>query len=198
LEVRAVPRLLLLIENSVRRLFFCSLLSHLVIAPSAAAFSFALLTAEISVLLARSALPLHSICAAIQSIGVVRRDVEQDSDYQIGWALLPAVALHGIFDFALLAFSFVSYIESPDTDGPYDISKDQYTDNNDDQIAFVETEDDPETLAEQAFGFTIGLAITVVGVIYYMVEAKKQRGRLQALEMTTAIVPSTIGRAVFA
>lgn len=57
---------------------------------------------EISVLVARMIFPLHPICAAIQSIGVVRRDVENDSKCRLGVGiLLPAILLHGSFDWVL-------------------------------------------------------------------------------------------------
>ena len=46
--------------------------------------------------------PLHPICAAIQSIGVVRRDVENDSRCKLGRGiLLPSILLHGSFDWIL-------------------------------------------------------------------------------------------------
>lgn len=132
---------------------------------------------EISVLLARSALPIHSICAAIQSIGIARRDVELDPSYQLGRAILPAVALHGIFDFAILVIAFVQFLTGPDPplgdDGqplPEDVK-----------------------LKDQIPAMAVGLIITAIGVTYYVVEAKKQRGRLNALEMTTNEVPTTVG-----
>ena len=148
--------------------------------------------------MARSALPVHSICAAIQSIGVVRRDVEQDADYKIGWALFPAVMLHGMFDFALLAIAFFEYIYS-DTPPAYTAapSKEDWTGLIDDDQAAAAAYPDPadaqETAAEAMFSFSVAAAITMIGVVYYINEAGKQRGRLQALEMTTATVPSTAG-----
>ena len=154
---------------------------------------------EISVLLARSALPVHSICAAIQSIGVVRRDVEQDADYKIGWALLPAVMLHGIFDFALLALAFFEYIYS---DTPPTYTAAPATTTNDDWKGLLDDDqaqhgaypaEIQETFAQQVLSFSVGAAITMIGVLYYINEAGKQRGRLQALEMTAAEVPSTAG-----
>lgn len=155
---------------------------------------------EISVLLARSALPVHSICAAIQSIGVVRRDVEQDTNYKIGWAILPAVLLHGFFDFALLALAFFEYIfsDTPTTGPPTDTTTDDWFELTDDQTAAQQQQQQQQQYVEQTYGqqmlsFGIGAAITMVGVLYYVNEAGKQRGRLQALEMTAAQVPSTAG-----
>lgn len=151
-------------------------------------------------LLARSALPVHSICAAIQSIGVVRRDVEQDTDYKIGWALLPAVMLHGMFDFALLALAFFEYIYSDTppayTAAPATTANGDWTGLIDDDqaaAAYPDPADTQETVAEAMFSFSVAAAITMIGVVYYINASGKQRGRLQALEMTAATVPPTAG-----
>ncbi|CAB9507374.1 tRNA methyltransferase 11 homolog (Saccharomyces cerevisiae) [Seminavis robusta] len=161
---------------------------------------------EITVLMVRSALPVHSICAAIQSIGVVRRDVEQDTDYKIGWAIFPAVLLHGMFDFILLSLSMMEYVWSPSSSSSTN-NNSQGGDNNSQHSNagahddWLGTNDDEypapveysETFAEQMLSFSVGAAITMIGVIYYVNESGKQRHRLQALEMTTAEVPSTAG-----
>ena len=162
-----------------------------------------LLRKEISVLLARSALPVHSICAAIQSIGVVRRDVEEDADYKIGWAILPAVILHGSFDFVLLLLAFSQYIFSDDADTPYaTMPPETNTDEwigllEDDDVTAQQQEQQPESIAvaetgqQELLSFGIAAAITMVGVLYYVDEARRQRKRLQTLEMISALVPST-------
>jgi hypothetical protein len=133
---------------------------------------------EILVLLVRSILPVHSICAAIQSIGVVRRDVERDAGYQIGWAILPAVVVHGFFDFALMTIAFWQFMHSPDPP----------TDKNGQPII-----ENDVNLKEQLPGLFVGAVIAGLGVLYYVVEAGKQRGRLSALEMTDNNIPSTVG-----
>jgi hypothetical protein len=52
--------------------------------------------------------PLHPICAAIQSIGITRRDVENDSHCKLGKGiLLPAILLHGAFDSVLFVGDFL-------------------------------------------------------------------------------------------
>jgi hypothetical protein len=56
----------------------------------------------------RSLLPIHPIVAAIQSIGVVRRDLEKDTKHQLGRIILPAVIIHGTFDFGLSFIDFTS------------------------------------------------------------------------------------------
>uniref|UniRef100_A0A7S2JVT4 Uncharacterized protein n=1 Tax=Leptocylindrus danicus TaxID=163516 RepID=A0A7S2JVT4_9STRA len=57
---------------------------------------------EIVVLLARSIFPIHALCAAIQSIGVIKRDVERDDTMHLGRITLPAILLHGFFDAVLM------------------------------------------------------------------------------------------------
>ena len=123
--------------------------------------------AEITVLLVRSALPVHPICAAIQSIGIVRRDVEGDQNFQLGKALMPAVLLHGAFDFALIALAVVRSIESDD-------KGEETTENAND-----------EDIEVPILDYTVAVVITLLGVLYYWFEARKQRNRLSALESTT-------------
>jgi RsiW-degrading membrane proteinase PrsW (M82 family) len=64
---------------------------------------------QISTLLARSFFPVHPLCAAIQSIGVCRRDLEGDKSYGLGRIILPAFLLHGSFDFVLMLASEYCY-----------------------------------------------------------------------------------------
>ena len=63
---------------------------------------------EVSVLIARMIFPVHPICAAIQSIGIVRRDVERSPHSELGRALFPAIVLHGTFDFVLMLCDFLN------------------------------------------------------------------------------------------
>jgi len=65
-------------------------------------------TMEMNVLLARSIFPVHALCAAIQSIGVCRHVLEQDPNRKIGRIMLPAVIIHGGFDFVLMAIPILS------------------------------------------------------------------------------------------
>jgi len=57
---------------------------------------------EFMVLIFRMLFPIHPICAAIQSIGVVRRDIQNDSRFELGQILFPAVLLHGTFDWIVM------------------------------------------------------------------------------------------------
>lgn len=139
--------------------------------------------AEITVLLARSALPVHSICAAIQSIGIVRRDVEQDPKWGLGRAVLPAILLHGFFDFSILALAFWWYtFNAPEVA------------ETDDVFGVTSPEKEEAMMMQELYGFAMGVVITLLGLIYYFIEARKQRQRLNALEMTTAEPAQTVGR----
>ena len=150
-------------------------------------FSQGSIAGEIIVLFMRSLMPVHSICAAIQSIGVVRRDVELDRDYQIGWALLPAILLHGFFDFALYTIAFVQFLTAPPQQTPtVDPSNNDNGNGND-------IYDDEVTWKNQGPGLVAGGIITALGIAYYVVEAGNQRGRLKALEMTNNEIPTTVG-----
>jgi len=65
-------------------------------------------TMETSVLIARMIFPVHPICAAIQSIGIVKRDVEKSRNSELGRALFPAIVLHGTFDYILMVADFIN------------------------------------------------------------------------------------------
>ena len=63
---------------------------------------------EFGVLLVRALLPVHPIVAAVQSVGVCRRDLEGESSHQLGRIIFPAVMIHGTFDFVLWFLEFLA------------------------------------------------------------------------------------------
>jgi hypothetical protein len=116
---------------------------------------FCRLCIEITILLFRSALPVHPLCAAIQSIGIVKRDIEHryqnnnrqqrheqhgqhvnghaslpSSYYGLGKAMLPAIVLHGTFDFVLFVLGFLSALYAGNNDGATANDGDDENDNN--------------------------------------------------------------------
>ena len=122
------------------------------------------LEAEISVLILRSLLPVHPVAAAIQSLSVIRHDVEGKEDINIGQIIFPAVILHGSYDFVLMALPALILlfgIESDD-DGAEDV-------NGDAAVVTV-------------IGFVVSVIIAISGVIYYFCTSKKQRVRLDDLD----------------
>merc|ERR1712161_130689 len=67
---------------------------------------------EISTLVARSFFPVHPLCAAIQSIGVCKRDLEVTKKIGIGRIISPAVLLHGSFDFVLMVWEYYEQVRT--------------------------------------------------------------------------------------
>ena len=63
---------------------------------------------RIFILLARSLFPVHPIAMAIQSIGVCKRDLENDRRIRLGRIILPGVLFHGFYDFMLVWIDYAS------------------------------------------------------------------------------------------
>jgi RsiW-degrading membrane proteinase PrsW (M82 family) len=62
---------------------------------------------QLGVLIERSFFPIHPVLAAIQSIGVCRRDLEHCPSAKLGRIIYPAVCFHGTFDFLIVFLSFM-------------------------------------------------------------------------------------------
>lgn len=116
---------------------------------------------EISVLIARSLFPVHPLAAAIQSIGVCRRDLERDRSCQLGRIISPAVLMHGTFDFVLMLISFLVALHSGNGGGG--------------------ANDDFAVKAELV-SFALSLTIVLAGAAYYVVESRLQKKRLDEME----------------
>lgn len=74
-----------------------------------------LASTEIAVLILRSLFPVHPLAAGIQSIGVCKHDIENNRSFGVGKSILPAVLLHGSFDFSLMIASFLVAV-NPDNE----------------------------------------------------------------------------------
>jgi hypothetical protein len=131
---------------------------------------------EIGTLLMRSMVPVHPVAAAIQSIGIIQRDIEGEGG--LGRALLPAILLHGIFDFAAMAMSVIAFENQTPSD-----DTEENDDYGDDSTNYADNPPDPD-LGTALLTLLVGFGILLVGVFYYIVEAKRQRERLYALEST--------------
>jgi len=66
------------------------------------------LGSEVTVLIFRSLFPVHPLCAAIQSIGVCKQQLENDRSIQLGRIIIPAIVLHGSYDFIIMFLSFLA------------------------------------------------------------------------------------------
>lgn len=124
---------------------------------------------EISTLLARSLFPVHPLCAAIQSIGVCKRDLEGDTRVGVGRIISPAILLHGTFDFVLM---LAAYFEQ----------RKNIKDNNDDDTNAAPDADDDADLASQLPALIIGLVLVITGYSYYVVQSRAQTQRLVAMD----------------
>lgn len=130
---------------------------------------------EIETLIARSIFPVHPLCAAIQSIGVCKRDLERQRNVGIGRIIAPAILLHGTFDFVLMAAAFLQQVRKikEGNDDDSDLPKE------DDSNAVMTADDIP------AMVFSVGLVI--IGYIYYVLQSRAQNKRLTAMDRASAV-----------
>ncbi len=134
---------------------------------------------EISTLLARSFFPVHPLCAAIQSLGVCRRDLEGDRKYGLGRIMLPAILLHGTFDFVLMLAAFLEQVK-------------KIKEGSDDDSTATSTENDESVdLASQLPALIAGLVLVVFGFVYFVVQSRAQTRRLVAMD-DEARVPNSL------
>jgi RsiW-degrading membrane proteinase PrsW (M82 family) len=115
---------------------------------------------EVATLVARSIFPVHPLAAAIQSIGVCRRDLEGNRSYQLGRIILPALVLHGSFDFVLMLMALLQSVEEDEHD----------------------SQDPTHGINEEVPALISSVVIVLVGLIYYICQAEAQRLRLHELD----------------
>ena len=126
---------------------------------------------EISTLIARSLFPVHPLCAAIQSIGVCKRDIEGDKKQGLGRIISPAVLLHGSFDFVLMLAAFYESLKTSEEGGDEDQAGEGASD-----------EATAEDLAAELPSLISGLVFVILGCIYYGLASKAQNQRLIAMD----------------
>lgn len=73
------------------------------------------ITQELGVLLLRVLMPVHLICAVIQAVNVSKIVIGKVSEMSLFRVLLPAIILHGTFDFALFVLAVFSFAEDINT-----------------------------------------------------------------------------------
>ena len=134
---------------------------------------------EIQTLIARSIFPVHPLCAAIQSIGVCRRDLEGQRGVGIGRIISPAILLHGSFDFVLMVAAYLQQVQKikEGNDDDSDIPKE------DDSDAVMSEEDIPTLV------FSFGMVL--VGYIYYVWQSRAQTKRFIAMDRSAAVDESS-------
>ncbi|KAL3930419.1 MAG: hypothetical protein SGBAC_011773, partial [Bacillariaceae sp.] len=127
------------------------------------------LAAETTTLILRALFPVHPLCAAIQSIAVVQRDVEKDRSIGVGRIIFVAFLLHGSFDFVLMAYSSVMGILHGDEN--------------------TNTDEEAVTSVADWIVFGCSLLIPLLGLEYYFFHARKQTKRL--IDLDTGRVSSS-------
>eukprot|EP00537_Pseudo-nitzschia_pungens_P009914 CAMPEP_0172385044 /NCGR_PEP_ID=MMETSP1061-20121228/2719_1 /TAXON_ID=37318 /ORGANISM="Pseudo-nitzschia pungens, Strain cf. pungens" /LENGTH=537 /DNA_ID=CAMNT_0013113869 /DNA_START=13 /DNA_END=1628 /DNA_ORIENTATION=+ len=133
------------------------------------------LASEVGTLYLRCLLPVHPMAAALQSIGVCRRDLEKDHSYGIGWIIFPAWLLHGCFDSSLMVLSAVrKVLEVHNIVNDYGIA----TSPPGMSPGEWETVDDDRGLLSSI----VVTAIPCIGILYYLNESNYQRERLEQLD----------------
>ena len=142
---------------------------------------------EVSTLFARSMFPVHPLAAALQSIGVCRRDLERDSSTGVGRILLPALILHGTFDFVLMAAEAWNQVHERHEDQGDDGTKNQFGS----EVIRNESTDTAGDLTEDGLPELIAsVTIVLVGITYYVVQARSQRRRLDELDQERCLLPT--------
>jgi RsiW-degrading membrane proteinase PrsW (M82 family) len=74
-----------------------------------------LFVGELMVLLLRVCLPVHLICSVLQSVNLSKIVMGQEINMSLFVMLLPAILLHGSFDFILFFMSFLGFVYNLDT-----------------------------------------------------------------------------------
>merc|ERR1712127_570630 len=124
---------------------------------------------ELSILLQRSVVPVHPICAAIQSIGVCKRDLENDTSVTIGQILKPAVMLHGFFDFFVLTLPTLYLIPHYEKYKEFII---EVSEQGQEYAVNDPNNFDIQAVIHDANTYTMALAIAIAifGFGYYLIE----------------------------
>eukprot|EP00521_Asterionellopsis_glacialis_P011647 CAMPEP_0195307638 /NCGR_PEP_ID=MMETSP0707-20130614/37817_1 /TAXON_ID=33640 /ORGANISM="Asterionellopsis glacialis, Strain CCMP134" /LENGTH=587 /DNA_ID=CAMNT_0040371891 /DNA_START=544 /DNA_END=2307 /DNA_ORIENTATION=- len=142
------------------------------------------LNTQISTLIARSLFPVHPLAAAIQSIGVCRRDLEGDKSVGLGTILAPAIILHGWFDFVLMFLQAATNDQASPSDTNDSSSTTGVPDDDDQQNHKI----DGQTMALYALGSSC--ATVFLGCAYYIWFGLEQQSRLKELEQRQVLIAS--------
>lgn len=125
---------------------------------------------ELYVLIARTIFPIHPIAAALQSIGVVERDVEK-CPTRFGRILLPAILFHGTYDFLLLWIDFLASLRRSDG-----------YQNNDDETLEIGTH-------AVILSYTLSAVVMGSALYWFYRESNEQRDRLAARDAEATASP---------
>ena len=115
---------------------------------------------QVVVLIARSLFPIHPLAAALQSVRVCARNLENDKRMRVGRVIFPALLFHGLYDFFLMWIDFALRSRGKDVDDDAVLE-----DGNSDLYSIIAS-----------------FLILCFGMVGYFRQSKKQRKRLQALD----------------
>mmetsp|Transcript_15583 Transcript_15583/g.29395 ORF Transcript_15583/g.29395 Transcript_15583/m.29395 type:complete len:743 (-) Transcript_15583:35-2263(-) len=121
------------------------------------------LSMEISVLISRSLFPVHPICAAIQSIGVCKQQLENDQSIGIGRIILPAVLLHGSYDFSIMLLNFLALLDANGNE-------------------------DKESILYSIVALCFSTSFVLAGIFYYIKQSHQQNQRLEQIDRSRNFV----------
>lgn len=157
---------------------------------------------ELFTLLIRSVIPVHALAAAIQSIGVCRRDLEGDRKYKLGRIIFPAVLLHGSFDFFLMVTEVllverhvddifgdnglsgedIAYNAALNECKKYDaVDEEKWPPKGSGPVDVDEIIDSTD-IAMSATAFGLALSSVIAGAVYYVLNSRAQKARLEVLD----------------
>lgn len=122
------------------------------------------LSLEIAVLVSRSLFPIHPLCAAIQSIGVCKRHIENDKSIGLSRILFPAIMLHGSYDFTIMMLNFVS------------------------QLTVNGNANGNTMLVCNILALVFSVSFVVAGVFYYVRNSHQQMARIEELDKSRNFV----------
>lgn len=118
---------------------------------------------ELYVLMSRTLFPVHPIAAALQSIGVCRRDLE-GVPTPLWQLILPAVLFHGAYDFFILWVDFL------------DKRHGVYADEGSEQVSILAV----------AVSFVVSVLILLSALVHLWRQGRQQRQRLAELDRQTS------------
>jgi len=128
---------------------------------------------ELVMLLFRSIFPLHALCAAMQSIGVIKNFLEKEdhgpTNVGVGDIVIPSIILHGTFDTVLMILN--SYI---------DFSWEDYYDQNGDYYGGSQY----NGFLLNIIGATCVVVVTLMGIYWYIRENTLQKKRQKGSQMS--------------
>jgi hypothetical protein len=134
---------------------------------------------ELMILLFRSLFPVHALAAAMQSVNVIRKFIEEPQNHiGVGRIIFPAVMLHGTFDAILLAIT--TYIEK---------KYDQFYENGGDDENGLPF----NPLLVNIVAWTSTISLMTIGYGWYLVQHRRQMRRLALIEAEIAQVGRSIG-----